>query len=301
MYDNIVCNGQAYNFLAGKANLLSMLRERFTSPTEQKQLEKAGSKWQVVRCDFAQAAGVRGLLLSSACVAEVLRGFWHAAGVLSDALLARQDSTLMQRVYSAKADASRIIHASCLGRQMHAFMLFSSIAALQGGSGQVNYSAANASLDMLAVCRRSAGQFAVSTQWGAWAEIGMAANELVSERMKASGLGLIGLAQGLDVLHKALAPLSATVSAVLVLQWSKVLSGDVPAFLSAFAPRESAARSVAQCKASAVSSNAVGLSTVLELVTRTVASQEFEPPSARVLSLTRVCISCAAGKRYGRR
>ena len=40
MYDNIVCNGQAYNFLAGKANLLSMLRERFTTPTEQKQLEK---------------------------------------------------------------------------------------------------------------------------------------------------------------------------------------------------------------------------------------------------------------------
>ena len=41
-------------------------------------------------------------------------------------------------------------------------MLFSSIAALQGNSGQVNYSAANHQLDMLAVLRRAAGQAAVN-------------------------------------------------------------------------------------------------------------------------------------------
>ena len=200
----------------------------------------------VERADFAQAADVRSLLLSPASGPDMLRGFWHAAGVLSDSLLAKQDSKLFERVYGPKAHASRFIHAMLHGRELQAYMLFSSIAALQGNSGQVNYSAANHNLDMLAVFRRSAGQAAVSTQWGAWAEIGMAANELVSERMKASGVGLIGLAQGLEVLRKGLSPLSLTVSAVLVLTWSKVLAGGVPAFLSAFAPRTSAAGAAAQ-------------------------------------------------------
>ena len=68
-------------------------------------------------------------------------------------------------------------------------------AVLTREDSKANYSAANHSLDMLVVCRRSTGHTAVCTQWGAWAEIGMAAaNELVAERMKASGIGLIGLA-----------------------------------------------------------------------------------------------------------
>ena len=241
---------------------------------EKRQLDQTGSKYTIARSDFAQAADVRSLLLSPECCPERLRGFWHAAGVLSDSLLARQDAKLFQRVYGPKAHASREIHAMLHGRELRAYMLFSSIAALQGGSGQANYSAANHQLDMLAVCRRLVGQAAVSTQWGAWAEIGMAANELVSERMKASGIGLIGLAQGLEVLRKGLSPLSTTVSAVLVLTWSKVLSGgNVPAFLSPFAPRASGAGAGAQPAAAKSASNAVGLSTVLELVKRTASAE----------------------------
>ena len=86
----------------------------------------------------------------------------------------------------------------------------------------MNYSAANVSLDMLAMMRRANGQAAQSTQWGAWAEIGMAAGNLALEaNMKASGMGLIGLAHGLEVMRKALSPLSSTVSAVLILTWSR--------------------------------------------------------------------------------
>ena len=72
---------------------------------------------------------------------------------------------------------------------------------LLGGSGQANYAAANVCLDGLAGCRRGRAQTAVSVQWGAWAEVGMAARGVASERMAtmdaASGFGRIGLAEGL--------------------------------------------------------------------------------------------------------
>ena len=92
--------------------------------------------------------------MSSACAPGRLVGFWHAAGVLHDALLDKQDSRLLQKVYGPKADASRFIHSMVSGRALRSFVLFSSIAALQGGSAQANYSAANATLDTLAICSR---------------------------------------------------------------------------------------------------------------------------------------------------
>ena len=55
----------------------------------------------------------------------------------------------------------------------------------------------------------------MSLQWGAWAEVGMAARGAAAERMAAmetaSGFGRLGLAQGLGALHAAVGePLEAT-------------------------------------------------------------------------------------------
>ena len=99
--------------------------------------------------------------------------------------------------------------------------------------------------------------------------------------MKAAGVGLIGLAQGLEILRKGLSPLSVTVSGVLLVNWKKVLAGGAPAFLSAFAPRKSAAGAGggSQKAVATAKSNAVGLSTVLELVRQTAsASVDADAP-----------------------
>ena len=134
-------------------------------------------------------------------------GVWHAAGVLADAVLARQDASALARVCAPKTHGALGLHYACARAAVSAFVLFSSVAALLGGAGQPNYAAANACLDALASCRDTCGGTAASVQWGAWAEVGMAARSAASERMAAmeaaSGFGRMGLAQGLAALGAA--------------------------------------------------------------------------------------------------
>ena len=120
--------------------------------------------------------------------------------------------------------------------------LFSSVAALFLGEGQANYSAANSCLDALAACRRAHGQTAVSVQWGAWAEVGMAsrgtANERVAAMEEASGFGRVTLSRGLDALQGAVRPCGPSVLGVVPVVWSKMLGGGItaPFLLSTFSP-----------------------------------------------------------------
>ena len=104
-----------------------------------------------------------------------MAGVWHAAGALADGLLSNQTAVSLSRVYAPKAHGAWTLHLASGSAPLRTSALFSSVAALLGGAGQANYSAANACLDALASCRRVTSLSAVSVQWGAWAEVGMAA------------------------------------------------------------------------------------------------------------------------------
>ena len=155
-------------------------------------------------------------------------------------------------------------------------VLFSSAAALLGGAGQANYSAANTCLDALALARHACGLVCISAQWGAWGEVGMASNSVVTSRVKASGVGLILSVMGLVAMQRMLQSRGAVVVAMVPARWGRVLgSTAVPSFLSNFAPAPKRAaappkRSAVAGAAVAAKSAAVGIETVLDLVRRTV-------------------------------
>ena len=165
---------------------------------------------------------------------------WHAAGVLSDALVTKQSAATLQRVHAPKAHAAWLLQSGSCALPLRACTLFSSTATLVGSAGQANYSAANGCLDALAAARRGAGAAGVAVQWGPWAEVGMAAGGGVNARLTAAGFGLVGLAQGLAALGWAVAAGGPAVVAVVPVNWRRMLGGGggVPPLLSAFAPRE---------------------------------------------------------------
>ena len=71
------------------------------------------------------------------------------------------------------------MHEATKDKHLDYFVLFSSIASLNGSPGQSNYAAANSFLDALATYRQQQGLMGTSINWGPWRDVGMA-KDLVS-------------------------------------------------------------------------------------------------------------------------
>ncbi|EST37933.1 hypothetical protein N566_10260, partial [Streptomycetaceae bacterium MP113-05] len=137
----------------------------------------------VVACDVGVLAQVEDLLGRHEVSAVV-----HCAGALDDGVVDGLTVERLAGVWSGKAGAAWNLHRATEGRELDAFVLFSSAAGVWGGAGQGSYAAANAALDALAEYRRGRGLTAASVAWGPWAEGGMAADDLVQARVARGGL-----------------------------------------------------------------------------------------------------------------
>ena len=126
------------------------------------------------------------------CVAELerpLKGVFHLAGVLDDRLLDDISAESVAKVFAPKAGGALHLHRATADLALDHFVLFSSTASTLGNPGQVNYSAASAFLDGLAVLRRRQGLPCLTINLAAVADAGMAARSLhVLRLMRAAGM-----------------------------------------------------------------------------------------------------------------
>ena len=129
-----------------------------------------------------------------------IRGVIHAAGVLDDGLLQGQTWVRFNQVISPKVTGAWNLHQAFKDIPLDFFVLFSSVASLIGSPGQGNYSVANTGLDAIARYRRSQHLPALSINWGAWGDSGMA----VKQGFKLKGLDLINPQTGLTALEQLL-------------------------------------------------------------------------------------------------
>ena len=156
-------------------------------------LTAQGCDVQVMTADVSDEAQVVQLLAGLRAGGPPLRGVFHAAGVLADALLADLDPAHLRLPRAAKVLGAWHLHRHTSADALDAMVFFSSVAAVLGTPGQGNYAAANAFLDALAQHRQTRGLRSLSVQLGPVADVGLAAAD-AQRGVALSRLGLDGLA-----------------------------------------------------------------------------------------------------------
>ncbi|WP_439378731.1 type I polyketide synthase [Amycolatopsis lexingtonensis] len=209
---------------AGAGHIVLTSRRGLDAPGARElaeELTAAGARVTVAACDVSDRDALRNLI-ESLPEEFPLRGVVHAAGVLDDCVVDAVDPSRFETVLRPKATAAVNLHE--LTTDLSLFVLFASIAGTVGGPGQGSYAAANAVLDALAEQRAAAGLPALSVAWGAWGEVGMAADPAIQERMRRSGAAALAPRRALLALGEALRRGDTSVT-VADIDWTRYAPG----------------------------------------------------------------------------
>ena len=157
-----------------------------------------------------------------------LRGVVHAAGVLDDGMIEQQTWHRFTDVMAPKVRGTWNLHRLTLSLELDFFVMFSAAATLIGSPGQSSYAAANAFMDGLAHHRKAKGLSALSVDWGAWAETGMAVRltKKNAERWTDRGVRPIQLDEGMAKLGEMLVNSRAQIVAAPI-DWSRMFASII--------------------------------------------------------------------------
>ena len=150
-----------------------------------------------------------------------LAGVIHSVGVLSDGALTNQSWERFEHVLRPKILGAWHLHRATVDRDLDMFALFTSRVGVMGNPGQANHASANAFLDQLAGHRRAMGLAGQAIAWGAWSEIGEAAEqrERIDRRRSALGGRWFTPEQGIRAFDR-LVRQDATTSVVMAMDWA---------------------------------------------------------------------------------
>ncbi len=164
-----------------------------------------GARVRVAKVDVARRAELQPILQEIAASGRPLRGVIHAAGLLDDGILLKQSPARLRAVMAPKAQGALHLHELTSDQRLDFFVLYASGSGLLGSPGQGNYAAANSFLDALAHYRKRQGLPALSVDWGAFAEVGLAAAQ-ANRGARLSSLGMRNLSpiEGLRALGRLL-------------------------------------------------------------------------------------------------
>ena len=139
-------------------------------------LESLGANVRVVAVDVTDVARVADVISAIEREHESINGVVHAAGTLADGLLAFKSRADMDAILAPKVRGVQALEQAIGDTPLDFFVCCSSVSAMAGLPGQIDYASANAYLD--AWCARRAAVVSypvVSLAWSAWRDTGMVA------------------------------------------------------------------------------------------------------------------------------
>ena len=186
-------------------------------------LQALGAQILPMAADVTNLAEMKALFAHLAQNAPPIRGVIHAVGVLDDGAIHQLDWSRFVPVLSPKVVGAWHLHQLTQTQPLDFFILFSSLTSLIGNAGQANHAAANAFLDALAYHRQASGLPALSINWGAWTEIGAAAQRQVDEHLHSKGIGGIPPLAGLQLFEQLIGLRNAQIG-VSPIAWPRFLT-----------------------------------------------------------------------------
>ncbi|MGM3308049.1 SDR family NAD(P)-dependent oxidoreductase [Anabaena sp. WFMT] len=140
------------------------------------ELETFGAEILVVTADVASLAQMKKAIACGQHQFGTINGVIHAAGVPGGGVMQIKTVEEVQKVLSPKVTGTLVLENIFQDVKLDFLVLCSSIAAIKGIFGQVDYTAANSFLDAFARSKNSTNStFTVSINWDAWQQVGMAA------------------------------------------------------------------------------------------------------------------------------
>ncbi len=170
------------------------------------QLEAAGTQVSIYRADTASMEDMARVFTNIQASQPPLCGVIHAAGVVQDGVVLKQNWENYRTVLAGKATGAWNLHQLTRHLSLDHFILFSAIGGPLGSPGQSNYAAANAFLGALADARRAEGLPGLCIDWGMWNHTGMTArlDPAGEQAMLRRGLQPIQPQAGVDALDEAM-------------------------------------------------------------------------------------------------
>ena len=116
-------------------------------------------------------------LLKKARELGPLGGIFHLAVVLKDGLLENQTIEAFQAVskpkYFGTMYLDQLTREKDVAKELHWFVVFSSVSSGRGNAGQANYGFANSAMERICEDRVKSGLPGVAIQWGAIGDVGL--------------------------------------------------------------------------------------------------------------------------------
>jgi len=173
-------------------------------------IEQLGGEVLVESADVADTAQMLSAVTKIQQQFGTIHGVIHAAGIPGGSIIQLKQPETAAAVIAPKVKGTLVLEQIFQEYQLDFFVLFSSLSAITGGLGQVDYGAANAFLDAFAQCNASKfGGSIMAINWDAWQQVGMGAeitaraNTLKQERQKIIDRGLLP-SEGIEVLRRLL-------------------------------------------------------------------------------------------------
>jgi NAD(P)-dependent dehydrogenase (short-subunit alcohol dehydrogenase family)/acyl carrier protein len=172
-------------------------------------LEGSGAQIMVAAADVASREQMARVVKAARGRFGAIHGVVHAAGVPAGGVIELKTREAAAAILASKVEGTMVLDELLGDAPLDFLVLCSSLSAVLGGAGQVDYTAANAFLDAFAQARTGSGRgFTVSIAWDSWNETGMAVDVAAKSNLSAlrrqdldAG---IGNAQGLQVFRRIL-------------------------------------------------------------------------------------------------